>query len=245
MLRLDRILANSGLGSRREVKQLIRERRVSLGGLVLDKPDLLISEEQLEGLKVDGRRIRAGLYLYYLLNKPAGYITSLEQTRQASIAELLPNFFKDKKITPAGRLDKDTTGLLILSNNGQLIHRLLSPRYEVPRIYYVEVEILERGFCEEDARLLAAGIALNDEEKARPAKLEILSETKARLELYEGKFHEVKRMMHAIGKEVTLLHRESYGPIRLTDEPIGTLRELSEEEAEALLKFVDLDNDLN
>lgn len=241
MLRLDRILANSGLGSRKEVKQLIRQGRIKLGEKTLTRPELLLSEEEAASLCFDGQRLRTSRWLYYILNKPAGYITDVSRRSQATIREFLPDFFADKKITPAGRLDKDTTGLLILTNHGLVIHRLLSPRYQIPRVYYLEADILSHPFCPEDAARIAAGIRLNDEETARPAELEILSDNSARLKLYEGKFHEVKRIMHAVGKEVTLLHREAYGPLRLRDEAPGSLRELSEEETAALLAAVDLD----
>lgn len=241
MLRLDRILANSGLGSRKDVKALIKAGRVRLNGEMLDRPDRLLTEEEQRLLTLDGNPLRTGRYLYYLFNKPAGYLTAMESSSQATIREFLPNLFFDKKITPAGRLDKDTTGLLILSNDGLLIHRLLSPRYNIPRVYHVVTEILDHPFTEADCEAVAAGIALNDEEVAKPGKLTILSENTARLELREGKFHEVKRIMHALGKEVTELHRESYGPLALRDEAVGSLRELSADEVKALLDAVGLE----
>ncbi len=241
MFRLDRILANSGIGSRKDVKKLIRQGRVSLDGKILDRPDIQLSAEDAGRLCLDGRQISASRWLYYLLNKPAGYITAMDLSSQATIRELLPDFFIDKKITPAGRLDKDTTGLLLLTNHGELIHRLLSPKYEIPRRYYLETKILDHPFNQEDVRKVKEGVRLNAEERALPAELDILSDTAARLTLYEGKFHEVKRMMHALGKDVIRLHREAYGPIHLKDEEIGCLRSLSPEETEALLAAVALD----
>lgn len=238
-MRLDKALANSGFGSRSEVKDFIRSGRVSLAGEILRDPAASISQEQASLLCLDGEILTVRRYLYYLLNKPAGLVTAMN-SREANIGELLPVFFGQKKITPVGRLDKDTTGLLLLTNHGELQHRLLSPRYGIPRRYYVEVQVLDHPFNDADVEQVAIGVRLNDAELSRPANLAILSPTAAYLELREGKFHEVKRMMHALGKEVTKLHRESYGSVRLHEEVTGSLRALTEVEILGLLASVRL-----
>lgn len=240
-MRLDRILANSGLGSRTDVKNLIRKGRISLNGEILKSGKTQIRDDEKHLLRFDNKPIETSKHLYYAFYKPAGYTSTAEKDDTENIFTFLPEMFYDKRIMPVGRLDKDTTGLLLLTNNGKLNHKLLSPRYKVPRVYYVEVEILDHPFTDEDIEALAAGIALNEEEIARPAELEIVSDTQAYLTLYEGKFHEVKRMMHAIGKEVTILHRDSYGPIELMDESIGEYWKLERSEIEALFDAVRMD----
>ena len=240
-MRLDKILANSGLGSRSQVKKYIRKGRVSFKGETLRKAKQQIRPKDIKYLEFDGQPINYSRYLYYAFNKPEGVLSTVEAHKAESIINYLPQMFQDKKIMPVGRLDKDTSGLLLLTNNGQLNHRLLSPKYKVSRVYFVEVTILDHAFNEEDIENLAQGVALNSEENVRPADLEILSDTKAKLTLYEGKYHEVKRIMHAIGKEVISLKRLAYGPIELGDLKPGDLRKLGNEEVEALFKEVNLD----
>ncbi len=241
-MRIDRILANSGLGSRTECKALLKEGRVTLAGKVLLDPAQHIPDMAIEMLLLDGEPILMRKYLYYLLHKPAGYLTAMDDRRQATIADLLPAFFRQKNISPVGRLDKDTTGLLILTNDGQLTHRLLSPRYGIVRRYYVEVTLASQDhpFTAEDVRAVAAGIRLNDEEQAKPAQLEPLTDTSAYLDLTEGKFHEVKRIMHALAKEVTSLHRLSYGSLHLDIEKPGDYRALTDSEILDLYKLTGL-----
>lgn len=238
-MRIDRALANSGLGSRSEIKSLIRQGAVSLGGQPILNPATQLSEEELPLLELHGEPVLVRKYLYYLLNKPAGCLTAMEDRRQPTIADYLPPHFTQKKISPVGRLDKDTTGLLLLTNDGELAHRLLSPRYGIIRRYYLEVRLLDenRPFSEADVAAVARGLKLNETETARPATLLPLSPTSAYLELTEGKFHEVKRMMHALAKDVVKLHRTSYGSLILGEEKPGEYRALTDEE---ILQLKDL-----
>ena len=239
-MRLDRILANSGIGSRSEVKNHIRKGRISLHGEILRSGKTQIKDEDRFALRFDNKPIQISKNLYFLMNKPAGLITSMELNDDDAIAKLLPELFFNKKVMPVGRLDKDTTGLLIFTNNGELNHRLLSPKYKIPRKYYVEVEILTHAFNEDDQKLVQAGIKLNERETASAAILEILSETECYLTLFEGKYHEVKRIMHALGKEVINLHRESYGKLQIHNEEPGELRKLESSEALDLLELCKL-----
>ncbi len=242
-MRLDRILANSGLGSRTDVKKFISKGRVTLDGEILRSGKIQISDEDKHRLLFDLKPIDVSKHLYYIFNKPAGFTSTAEKDSSENIYTFLPEMFQDKKIMPVGRLDKDTTGLLILTNNGELAHRLITAKYRIPRVYYLEVDILDHAFNNEDVQYVSEGVALNDDETARPGELEIISDDQARLTLYEGKFHEVKRIMHALGKEVTLLHRDSYGPLELDIDELseGEFRKLTFEEVNDLFSAVRLD----
>ncbi len=241
-MRIDRALANSGLGSRKEIRLLLKSGRVHLTGQPVTDPGLQLTDEQLDLLTLDGEPLHIKTHLYFLLNKPQGYLTAMSDTKQAHVGELVPEYFGPKKVVPVGRLDKDTTGLLLFTNDGLLHHRLLSPTYEVVRGYLVEVTLLEDGqpFSERDRQQTEAGLPLNETETARPAKLKKLSDLVCELELTEGRYHEVKRMMHALGKEVRTLHRLSYGTLTLADEKDGELRELTATEISNLRELVGL-----
>ena len=242
-MRLDRILANSGLGTRKEVKEFIRKGRISLRGEILRSGKIQISDADKNDLLFDNEAINVSKHLYYIMNKPTGFITSMDIEDPNALVQILPDIFLHKKIMPVGRLDKDTSGLLIFTNNGELMHRLLSPKYKIPRVYYLEVDILDHVFNEDDIEEVKQGVWLNEEEQALPAELEILSDTSTYLTLYEGKFHEVKRIMHALGKEVTVLHRVSYGSIELQDEAESEIRELNKSECLELLESVRMKSD--
>ncbi len=243
-MRLDRILANSGLGSRKDVKKLIKNARISLEGEILTDPRQNIDEDKREWLCLDNEPIRVQEWLYYLMHKPAGFLTAMNQTDgtgQSTLGDLVPDFFFHKKIVPVGRLDKDTTGLLLFTNDGTLHHRLLSPKYKIPRTYDVKVDILDHSFNEEDIKAVSQGVDIGSGESSGPGELIILGPDRARLTLYEGKYHEVKRIMEALGKEVTSLHRLSYGPIILGDEKPGQIRLLEPSEIEAIIRACGLD----
>lgn len=239
-MRIDRILANSGMGSRLEVKQILKDGRISLHGVVLKNPAQHITEEETSHLLLDGEPIRTSEFLYYALHKPAGFITAMDDKKQQTVAELVPDFFPNKRIAPVGRLDKDTTGLLLFTNDGTLHHRLLSPKYNIERRYFIEISQNSPPFTEADAQEIAAGVDIGSGVKTNPAKMCIQDNYTCELILTEGKFHEVKRMMFALDKELTRLHRLSYGNIQLEDLPLSEYREISADELNQLRLLCDL-----
>lgn len=238
MMRLDKYLAEMGVGTRQEVKKKIRQGRVLVNGSVVKAAETKIDEKS-DGIVAEGRVISYVSYEYYMLNKPAGVVSATEDRRDTTVLDLI----KDKKrkdLFPVGRLDKDTEGLLLITNDGGLAHRLLAPKKHVDKIYYARID---GTVTEDDVKKFEEGIDIgtdDEEEMTRPAKLEIIKsgkESEIRLTIHEGKFHQVKRMFHAVGKEVTYLKRECMGTLCL-DESLkpGEYRLLTEEEIENVRK---------
>jgi 16S rRNA pseudouridine516 synthase len=238
-MRIDRYLANAGQGSRTEVKELIRRGRVSVGGDVCRDPGLAVPDDGSALISLDGRPIMLARQVHLMMNKPAGYITAMDDPRHQTIAELIPPLYRSAGLFPIGRLDKDATGLLLLTNDGTLCHRLASPRWQVWKTYAVTVQ--GRSFAESEIERFAAGLQLADGQKCRPARLEILGGQEALLTIHEGKYHQVKRMMLSTGRNVTRLHRCSIGPLVL-DEKLapGECRELSHAETAGLYDLVEM-----
>jgi 16S rRNA pseudouridine516 synthase len=232
MERLDKIIASTGRWSRREVKDLVRRGRVLVDGRVAGSPEEKIDPERAE-LRVDGEPVAYARFTYVMLHKPAGLLTATEDKRQRTVLDLLPAPWRRKGLAPVGRLDKDTEGLLLLTDDGELTHRLLSPGYHVDKRYYARVSA---DLEEADAAAFAAGMTLADGLVCLPAGLEILSPRECVVTLREGKFHQVKRMLAARGKPVTYLKRLSMGPLPL-DEALapGEYRSLTDAEV-ALLR---------
>ena len=231
MERLDKALSGTGRWSRREVKELVRRGRVLLDGVPAASPEQKIDPETAD-IRVDGETVSYRRFTYVLLHKPAGVLSAVEDSRQRTVLDLLPQELKRQGLSPVGRLDKDTEGLLLLTNDGALAHRLLSPKSHVDKVYYARVEgALEPA----DAAAFAAGMTLGDGLECLPAGLEILSPGECLVTLREGKFHQVKRMLAARGKPVTYLKRLSMGPLRLDPELApGAFRMLTAEEKKAL-----------
>lgn len=232
MERLDKILAGTGRWSRREVRDLVRAGRVTANGAVARTADEKYERERLE-LRVDGERVLAPRYTYLMLHKPAGLVSATEDPRQPTVLELLPGHLRNIGLFPAGRLDKDTEGLLLLTNDGDLAHALLSPRRHVDKVYLVHVD---GALDESDVRAFEEGMTLEDGLVCLPAGLEISQAPGIGLvTLQEGKYHQVKRMLAAVGKPVTYLKRLTMGPLVL-DEGLaaGEWRELTEEELRGL-----------
>ena len=231
MERLDKIIANRGIASRREVKDLVRQGRVLVDGVPASAPDVKVSAETV-AITVDGVLVSSERYTYLLLHKPAGVLTATEDKRQPTVMELLPESLRRWGLAPVGRLDKDTEGLLLLTDDGELTHRLLSPRYHVDKVYYAQVEGVPDAA---DAEAFAAGLLLEDGLQCLPAKLKPLGGSACLVTLREGKFHQVKRMLASRGKPVRYLKRLSMGPLRLEDTLLpGQCRELSPEELAAV-----------
>lgn len=247
MMRLDKYLAEMGEGTRQEVKAFIRKGRVMVNDVPVKKPEAKV-EEGKDLVTLDGRKIPYQKYQYYMLNKPAGVITATADSRERTVLDLLGED-RRKDLFPVGRLDKDTEGLLLITNDGPLAHRLLSPRKHVDKCYYAKVRGKVTGEdVEQFAQgLFLAGLGEEKEEKTMPARLEILKTASAAgkeapgivseilLTIQEGKFHQVKRMFQAVGKEVLYLKRLSMGSLKLDPELApGQYRELTKEEMERL-----------
>ena len=237
-MRLDRWLATLSPGSRSEVKQWIRGGKAAVNGRVILDPALSFETEQdrlaLNGKELDGRVVR-----HVMLYKPAGILTAARDARQPTVMDLLPPVYRGIGCMPVGRLDKDTTGLLLLTCDGELNHRLLSPGRHVEKRYRA---LVEGELEEKDVEAFAAGMDLGDF-TAQPAKLTILRPSLAEVIIAEGKFHQVKRMFAAVGHEVLELHRCAFGPLEL-DPALqeGQWRELTAEEEKALREAAGMGN---
>lgn len=231
--RLDKVLAHLGLGTRKEVKKLIRQGRIRIDGQVASNAGMHIFPEQ-QRISLDDKLLDYQRWIYLMLHKPAGVISATEDARHPTVVDLLPPVWASK-VHPVGRLDLDTEGLLLLTNDGQLSHQMLSPKKRVEKEYYAQIE---GELTEEHVVQFAQGIQLKDF-TTLPAKLKIITsgkESEALITIVEGKFHQVKRMVAAVGGHVTYLKRIRMGPL-LLDENLerGAYRKLREEEV-ALLK---------
>lgn len=228
-MRLDRYLAHVGLGTRNDVKILIRTGRITVNGKVANSDSYQINTS-IDKVMFDDQLLIYKEFKYYLLNKPAGYVCANEDNLSRTVIELNDNFAKFDLHT-VGRLDKDTTGVLLLTNNGKLTHQLINPKFEVDKIYLATVD------KDLDATLIEAfkeGFIINNEYKTLPAKLEIIEPRIARLTLNEGKYHQVKRMFLHFGYKVIALHREQFHTLRVDDMNVGESRELTEAEEASL-----------
>lgn len=228
-MRLDKMLSNLGVASRSECRTLLKAGRIRVGEAIAR--DGAMNVQEGAAIFLDGKPLDTRLSRHLMLYKPAGILTAAEDGRQKTVMDLLPGVYRACGCMPVGRLDKDTTGILLLTTDGELAHRLISPGRHVDKVYEATVE----GALEaEDVATFAAGIPLKDF-TALPAKLELLDESIGRVTVQEGKYHQVKRMFGACGKPVKTLHRTSFGPLKLDEELLpGTFRELTGEEITAL-----------
>lgn len=230
--RLDKLLASTGHWSRREVKDLVRQGRVLADGRPAARPEDKFDPERAR-LSVDGREVDCAPFVYLMLHKPAGLLSATEDRNQKTVLDLLPEHLRRRGLFPVGRLDKDTEGLLLLTDDGPLGHDLLAPNKHVDKVYYAQVD----GTVDAaDAEALAQGMVLGDGLACLPAGLEPIGDgSECLVTLREGKYHQVKRMLAARGKPVRYLKRLSMGPIRL-DPALGPgeWRPLTREEVAAL-----------
>ena len=236
-MRLDKLLSNSGFGSRKEVKVLLKKKWVTVNGKIETKAEAKVDTEK-DVILVGDELVSYQEHLYLMMNKPQGVLSATEDNHQKTVIDLLAFELHQLELFPVGRLDKDTEGLLLLTNDGQLAHFLLSPKRHVDKVYFAKVA---GRMTEEDQRAFAEGIMLEDGYHCLPAKLELLAydeetdSSEVEITIKEGKFHQVKRMVIACGKEVTFLKRLSMGPLRLDDQLAkGDYRLLSDEELAAL-----------
>ena len=236
--RLDKVIASTGKFSRREVKNLVRQGRVLVDGAPARSAEDKVEAENVE-ITVNGEVLTYRRFTWIMLNKPAGYLSATEDGRGATVLDLLPQELQKQGLFPVGRLDKDTEGLLLLTNEGGLAHDLLSPKRHVDKVYYARVA---GHVIEEDCRAFAAGMILEDGLVCQPAGLEILTageESEVHVTLREGKFHQVKRMLADRGKPVLYLERVKMGNLPL-DPALGRgeYRFLTDAEIENLRKFL-------
>lgn len=230
-IRLDKFLADSQLGTRSEVRQLLKKGLVSVNGEMVKKPDFKIDPVS-DRVCFDGKEVSSQQEVYYMLNKPAGVVSATRDNHDRTVLDLLPPGDRRPDLFPAGRLDKDTTGLLLITNDGTLSHRLLSPRRHVDKTYFVRVNGRIR---EETVEAFRKGIDIGDEKITLPAELKPLGEDQALVTIREGRFHQIKRMFHAVGCEVTGLKRLTMGSLVLDENlPEGSFRKLTEEELSRL-----------
>ena len=239
--RVDKVLSNLGIGTRKEIKRLVKEGAVKVDGVVVTDSGMHINPKD-SLIEVSGELLKYREFIYIMLNKPQGVVSATFDTRLKTVIDILPDEYKSFGLFPVGRLDIDTEGLLVLTNNGQLAHELLSPKKHVPKKYYA---IIEGIVDEKDREAFSEGVVLDDGYKTLPAELFIIKSanfSEIETVIYEGKFHQVKRMFEAVGKKVKYLKRIEMGRLRL-DEALktGECRELTNDEV-SLLKAVDAVN---
>lgn len=237
-IRLDRFLANAGLGTRSQVRELLKKGQIQVNGRTEKRPETKV-DDQTDEILCGGHGVKLSGPAYYMLNKPAGYLSARSDARWPVVLDLLDAPGKER-LSPVGRLDADTEGLLLLTDDGELLHRLLSPRNHVDKTYYARVS---GAVGEEDCRRFEEGLDIGEKRLTMPARLQVLSvsgegeETVSEIlvTLHEGKFHQVKRMFAAVGKQVRYLKRISMGGLELDSklEP-GHYRSLTAEEIERL-----------
>lgn len=230
MERLDKFLGSVTPHSRSQLKPLLKAGRVTVDGLP-EKDGSRKIDPATQVIALDGRVLTAKTPTVLLLNKPAGYVTAREDALSPTVMALIPPEYRHLDLSPVGRLDKATEGLLLLTDDGDLLHRLISPKKEVPKIYYARHEGTATA---EDIAAFAAGLTLGDGTVCLPAKLEPLGEGESLVTVCEGKYHQVRRMLASRGHPVTYLERRQEGAITLGDLPRGSLRPLTEEEKQSL-----------
>lgn len=232
MMRLDKFLCEMGVGTRSEVKAYLKKGQVTVNGEIIKKPEVKIDENK-DCICFQGQPLVYEAVQYFLLNKPVGCVTATRDNLSETVMSFLPDNRRDD-LFPVGRLDKDTEGLLLITNDGQLAHELLSPKKHVDKTYFA---VIDGEVREEHKQLFLDGLDIGDEDLTMPAKLEILKTgevSEIELTIQEGRFHQVKRMFEAIGTKVTYLKRISMGPLVLGDLQPGEVRILTDSELDAL-----------
>ena len=230
MERLDKFLCDSGAGTRSQVKGILKTGRVTVDGIP-ERDGSRKIDPAAQRVALDGEVLGGKRRMVVMLNKPAGYVTATEDAQQKTVMELLPKDWEHMDLKPVGRLDKETEGLLLFTNDGDLLHRLIAPKQEVPKVYYARHEGCA---TEEDMAAFAVGLTLKDGTLCRSAVLEPLGAGESLITVCEGKYHQVRRMMASRGMTVTYLERRREGNLSLGDLPRGQVRELTAEELEAL-----------
>lgn len=224
--RLDKLLADLGVATRSELRDIIRSGRVQVDGAVVTHPEQRFDSEACR-IVLDGKELSYSVFHYYMMDKPEGVLSVTEDRKQKTVLDLLPPELRRMGLFPVGRLDKDTSGLLLLTNDGEFSHRVISPKSGIEKRYEARVEGMPD---EEDVRAFAEGLTLGDGTKCLPAKLEITGTDRCYVTVMEGKYHQVKRMLASRGKPVRTLRRLSVGALALDLEAPGDFRELTQED---------------
>ncbi|MBQ8588815.1 MAG: rRNA pseudouridine synthase [Clostridia bacterium] len=234
MMRLDKFLSNSGKGSRKDIKSILKSGAVTVNGSVVSDGSVHIDEDK-DQICISGESVIYKKYIYLMLNKPQGYVSAVYDKRLPVVTGLVPDEYLHFDVFPVGRLDIDTEGLLILTNDGDLTHRVLSPKSHVNKTYFVRCALPVEDSCRD---IFKEGVILDDGYKTMPAQLEkCANPNECLLTIMEGKFHQVKRMMEAVGNKVIYLKRIKMGSLPLDEAlPLGGIRELTEHEVTLLLK---------
>lgn len=236
-MRIDKMLANLGYGSRKEVKMLLKNKAVKVNDVIIKDAKHQVDPEK-DVVSLNNEIIEYKEYIYLMMNKPPGIISATEDTREETVVDILQIEDSVYNPFPVGRLDKDTEGLLLLTNDGKLAHRLLSPKKHVPKTYFA---VIRGEVGEEDVEAFKKGVVLDDGYLTKPGHLVILKTgdtSDIELTISEGKFHQVKRMFESVGKKVVYLKRVSMGPLKLDETlELGEYRELTEEEIELLRNY--------
>lgn len=232
MQRLDKFLCDCGVGTRSQVKVILKQGRVTLDGIPVKDGSIRLDVDS-GCICLDGESLRSTGLLVIMLNKPAGYVTATEDAVEKTVMDLLPQEMRNKGLKPVGRLDKQTEGLLLFTNDGDLLHRLISPKKQVPKVYYARHM---GNATQEDVHAFASGLVLRDGTQCLPAILKPLGEGESLITVCEGKYHQVRRMMAARNMTVEYLERREEGGLTLGNLPRGGVRMLSPAEIENLGK---------
>lgn len=242
-MRIDKLLCELNLGTRSQIKEQIRKGQVSVNGKIQKDPGTKVDEKN-DVILLNGKRILYKPYVYYLLHKPKGCITATRDSKEQTVMDVFCNSIRSKQegelsgipirdLFPVGRLDKDTTGLLLITNDGELAHKLLSPAHHVEKTYLVCVD---KELTEEAVEKLTEGVDIGEKKRTRPARIEVQSERNCLITITEGKYHQVKRMFQAVGYQVVSLHRLSMGGLSLPEDlKEGQARELDDAALQSLL----------
>ena len=233
-MRVDKLLSNVGVASRAELKKYCKQGLISVNGKVINNPGVQLDSES-DDIRFNGEKIVYREFVYIMLNKPDGYISATFDKYDPIVLDLIDQSYLVFEPFPVGRLDKDTEGLLVLTNDGQLAHRVLSPKKHVPKTYYAKIQ---GKVTEEDILAFEKGVILDDGYETMPSQLKILKSddmSEIELTIHEGKFHQVKRMFESVGKKVVYLKRLSMGKLKLDESlKLGEYRELTEEEVKLI-----------
>ena len=233
-MRVDKLLSNVGVASRAELKKYCKQGLISVNGKVINNPGVQVDSES-DDIRFNGEKIVYREFVYIMLNKPDGYISATFDKYDPIVLDLIDQSYLVFEPFPVGRLDKDTEGLLVLTNDGQLAHRVLSPKKHVPKTYYAKIQ---GKVTEEDILAFEKGVILDDGYETMPSQLKILKSddiSEIELTIHEGKFHQVKRMFESVGKKVVYLKRLSMGKLKLDESlGLGEYRELTEEEVKLI-----------
>ena len=232
-MRLDKFLANSGIGTRKEVKEILKNKKVSVNNVFVKDGKIHVDEEK-DIVKYENKIINYKPFVYIMMNKPAGVISATEDSHHKTVIDLLNDEYRTYDIFPVGRLDIDTEGLILLTNDGILSHNLLSPKKHVDKKYYVKIA---KKLNENDIKILENGIKLEENFVTKKAKVEIISEdlcenddNQVYITISEGKFHQVKKMLEAVNNKVCYLKRVSFGKLKLDDLALGEVKEVNLED---------------